>query len=83
MLQKRGLGLVDQHECFTVATKLQQQFAQRPMSYNFYLTVIEGGYQLLLSNKGAVTLSNRVDLGVGQRGPYIAGKWASVPATLS
>ena len=52
------------------------------MSYNFHLTVIEGGYQLLLSNKGAVILSNRVDLGVGQRGPYIAGKWASVPATL-
>ena len=41
MLQKRGLGLVDQHECFTVATKLQQQFAQRAMSFNFHLTVIE------------------------------------------
>ena len=42
MLQKKRLGLVDQHECFTVATKLQQQFAQRAMlSYNFHLTVIE------------------------------------------
>ena len=41
MLQKRGLGLVDQHECFTVTTKLQQQFAQRAMSFNFHLTVIE------------------------------------------
>ena len=42
MLQKRGLGLVDQHECLTVqATKLQQQFAQRAMSFNFHLTVIE------------------------------------------
>ena len=41
MLQKRGLGLVDQHECFIVATKLQQQFAQRAMSFNFHLTVIE------------------------------------------
>ena len=41
MLQKRGLGLVDQHECFTVATKPQQQFAQRAMSFNFHLTVIQ------------------------------------------
>ena len=41
MLQKRGLGLVDQHECFTVATKLQQQFAQRAMSFNFHLTLIQ------------------------------------------
>ena len=41
MLQKRGLGLVDQHECFTMATKLQQQFDQRAMSFNFHLTVIE------------------------------------------
>ena len=41
MLQKRGLGLVDQHECFTVATKLQQQFAQRAMCFSFHLTVIE------------------------------------------
>ena len=43
MLQKRGLGLVDQHECCTVAStvKLQQQFAQRAMSFNFHLTMIE------------------------------------------
>ena len=41
MLQKRGLGLVDQHGCFTVATELQQQFAQRAMSFDFHLTVIE------------------------------------------
>ena len=41
MLQKRGLGLVDQHECCTVATKLQQQFARRAMSFDFHLTVIE------------------------------------------
>ena len=42
MLQKRGLGLVDQHECFTVGTKLQQQeFAQRAMSFNFHLTLIQ------------------------------------------
>ena len=46
MLQKRGLGLVDQHECFTVATKLQQQFAQRAMSFNFHLTVIEAPLSL-------------------------------------
>ena len=41
MLQKRVLGLVDQHECFTVATKRQQQFAQKAMSFNFHFTVTE------------------------------------------
>ena len=41
MLQKRGLGLVDQRECCTVATKLQQQFAQRAMSFNFHLTLFQ------------------------------------------
>ena len=56
MLQKRGLGLVDQHECFTVATKLQQQFAQRAMSFNFHLTVIEAPISFF---------SVTVDLGVG------------------
>ena len=51
MLQKRGLGLVDQHECFTVATKLQQQFAQRAMSFNFHLTVIEAPISLFSVTK--------------------------------
>ena len=41
MLQKKRLGLVDQHECFTVATKLQQPFGQRAMGFNFHVTVIE------------------------------------------
>ena len=51
MLQKRGLGLVNQHECFTVATKLQQQFAQRATSFNFYLTVIEAPISFLSVTK--------------------------------
>ena len=42
------------NECCTVATKLQQQFAQRAIIFN----PDSGTYQLLLSNKGAVTLSN-------------------------
>ena len=41
MLQKKRLGLVDQHECFTVATKLQQPFGQRAVGFNFHVTVIE------------------------------------------
>ena len=41
MLQKKRLELVDQHECFTVATKLQQPFGQRAMGFNFHVTVIE------------------------------------------
>ena len=56
MLQKRGW--LTSVNC-TVGTKLQQQFAQRAMSFNFHLTlIVSGTYQLLLSNKGAVTLSN-------------------------
>ena len=51
MRQKRGLGLVDQHECFTVATKLQQQFAQRAMSFNFRVTVIEAPISLFSVTK--------------------------------
>ena len=41
MLQKMGLGLVDQRECCTVGTRLQQQFAQRAMSCNFHLTLFQ------------------------------------------
>ena len=51
MPQKRGLGLVDQHECFTVATKLQQQFAQRAMSFNFHLAVIEAPISFFSATK--------------------------------
>ena len=53
MLQKRGLGLVDQHECFTVApkVKLQQQFAQKAMSFNFHLTMIEAPISLFSVTK--------------------------------
>ena len=40
MLQKRG-QLTSEHECCTVATNLQQQFAQRAMSFNFHLTLIQ------------------------------------------
>ena len=51
MLQKKRLGLVDQHECFTVATKLQQPFGQRAMGFNFHVTVIEASISLFSVTK--------------------------------
>ena len=67
MLQKRGL--VDQSECCTVGTKLQQQeFAQSAISFNFHLTLFQAPISFFsVTIKGAVTLSN--SKGGFRRGP--------------
>ena len=48
MLQKRGW--LTSVNC-TVGTKLQQQFAQRAMSFNFHLTLIEAPISFLSVTK--------------------------------